>query len=279
MTTPRVCVLRAPGTNCDPETAHAFEMCGAKAERVHLLRVLENPAVLADFQVLCIPGGFSYGDDIGAGVIFSSHLRGQLSGALKEFLTADKLVLGICNGFQTLLKSGILPDGAAGISSDSDADRDATLTWNDNGRYTSLWVTLACMSHNNVFLRGIDQIEMPLAHAEGRLVVRDPAILDSWRKSGQAALCYCKPQKTSDDGSADGDSSRWFTEKLSYPENPNGSFANIAGLGDATGRVLGLMPHPERFIHATQHPEWTRRKLRGEGDGLKLFRNAVEYFA
>jgi phosphoribosylformylglycinamidine synthase subunit PurQ / glutaminase len=279
MTTPRVCVLRAPGTNCDPETAHAFEMCGAKAERVHLLRVLENPAVLADFQVLCIPGGFSYGDDIGAGVIFSSHLRGQLSGALQEFLTADKLVLGICNGFQTLLKSGILPDGAAGISSDSDADRDATLTWNDNGRYTSLWVTLACMSHNNVFLRGIDQIEMPLAHAEGRLVVRDPAILDSWRKSGQAALCYCKPQKTSDDGSADGDSSRWFTEKLSYPENPNGSFANIAGLGDATGRVLGLMPHPERFIHATQHPEWTRRKLRGEGDGLKLFRNAVEYFA
>ena len=279
MATPRVCVLRAPGTNCDPETAHAFELCGAKAERVHLLRILENPASLADFQALCIPGGFSYGDDIGAGVIFSSHLRGRLSDALQQFLTADKLVLGICNGFQTLLKSGILPDGAAGISADSDVERDATLTWNDNGRYTSLWVNLASLSQNNVFLRGIDQIEMPLAHAEGRLVVRDPAILDSWRQNGQVALCYRTSRKDSGEEPTGGDSGRWLTEKLNYPENPNGSFANIAGLGDASGRVLGLMPHPERFIHATQHPEWTRRKLRGEGDGLKLFRNAVEYFS
>lgn len=278
MATPRVCVLRAPGTNCDPETAHAFEMCGAKAERVHLLRVLEDPGVLAGFQALCIPGGFSYGDDIGAGVIFSSHLRGRLSDALQEFLTADKLVLGICNGFQTLLKSGILPDGAAGISSESDAERDTTLTWNDNGRYTSLWVTLANLSSNNVFLRGIDQIEMPLAHAEGRLVVRDPAILETWRQNGQAALCYCSPQTEAANENGSGDANRWLTEELEYPVNPNGSFANIAGLGDATGRVLGLMPHPERFIHATQHPEWTRRKLRGDGDGLKLFKNAVEYF-
>ncbi|MFT5325935.1 MAG: phosphoribosylformylglycinamidine synthase I [Planctomycetaceae bacterium] len=278
MATPRVCVLRAPGTNCDPETAHAFEMCGAKAERVHLLRVLEDPTILAGFQALCIPGGFSYGDDIGAGVIFSSHLRGRLSDALQEFLTADKLVLGICNGFQTLLKSGILPNGAAGISSASEAEPEATLTWNDNGRYTSLWVNLANLSDNNVFLRDIDQIEMPLAHAEGRLVVRDPAILDAWRQNGQAALCYCSPQADSNGENSGGDASRWLTEELEYPVNPNGSFANIAGLGDATGRVLGLMPHPERFIHATQHPEWTRRKLRGGGDGLKLFRNAVEYF-
>ncbi len=279
MATPRVCVLRAPGTNCDPETAHAFEMCGAKAERVHLLRVLEEPTVLSGFQVLCIPGGFSYGDDIGAGVIFSSHLRGRLSDALHTFLTADKLVLGICNGFQTLLKSGILPDGAAGITTDSDSERDTTLTWNDNGRYTSLWVNLANLSSNNVFLRGIDQIEMPLAHAEGRLVVRDPSILETWRQNGQAALCYCSPPAVSrDESTGNCNADHWLTAELEYPLNPNGSFANIAGLGDATGRVLGLMPHPERFIHATQHPEWTRRKLRGDGDGLKLFRNAVEYF-
>ncbi|MDA1162975.1 MAG: phosphoribosylformylglycinamidine synthase subunit PurQ [Planctomycetota bacterium] len=280
MATPRVCVLRAPGTNCDPETAHAFEMCGAEAERVHLLRVLEDPAVLAGFQTLCIPGGFSYGDDIGAGVIFSSHLRGRLSEAIREFLTADKLVLGICNGFQVLLKSGILPDGAAGISSSTEDDRDATLTWNDNGRYTSLWVRLANLSRNNVFLRGIDQVEMPIAHAEGRLVVRDPSILETWQENGQAALCYCSASGSTSDGVGGGDASgQWLTQKLDYPENPNGSFANIAGLGDSTGRVLGLMPHPERFIHATQHPEWTRRKLRGDGDGLKVFRNAVEYFA
>lgn len=272
MASPRVCVLRAPGTNCDPETAHAFEMCGATAERVHLLRVLEEPDCLADFQALCIPGGFSYGDDIGAGVIFSSHLQGRLADAIRDFLTADKLVLGICNGFQVLLKSGILPDGANGISPTEEGERDATLTWNDNSRYTSLWVRLANLSSNNVFLRGIDQIEMPIAHAEGRLVVRDPAILDTWRQNGQAALCYCSTD--SQEGPAD----QWLTADLKYPENPNGAFANLAGLGDPTGRVLGLMPHPERFIHATQHPEWTRLKLRGEGDGLKLFRNAVDYF-
>ena len=109
MATPKVCVLRAPGTNCDPETAHAFELCGAEAEQVHLLRILENPAVLSDFQVLCIPGGFSYGDDIGAGVIFASHLQGRLSDALREFLSADKLALGICNGFQVLTEADMLP--------------------------------------------------------------------------------------------------------------------------------------------------------------------------
>ena len=272
MATPKVCVLRAPGTNCDPETAHAFELCGAEAEQVHLLRILENPAVLSDFQVLCIPGGFSYGDDIGAGAIFASHLQGRLSDALREFLCADKLALGICNGFQVLLKSGILPGGADGLAAAAGGERDATLTWNDNGRYTALWVRLQNLSPQNVFLKGIDEIEMPIAHAEGRIVVRDESIVDAWREAGQVAVCYRNgtPQETASD---------WLTANLDYPANPNGSFANIAGLGDASGRVLGLMPHPERFLHATQHPNWTRLKLRGEGDGLKLFRNAVEYFS
>ncbi len=273
MPAPRVCVLRAPGTNCDPETAHAFQLCGAKADRVHVLRVLENPEVLASYQVLCIPGGFSYGDDIGAGVIFSSHLRGKLSGAIRDFLTADKLALGICNGFQVLLKAGILPGGADGLAAEASDERDATLTWNDNGRYTALWVRLATLNSNNVFLRGIDDLEVPVAHAEGRLVVRDPSVLDAWREAGQVALCY-----RSQNGVSVESPPRWLTTKLEYPENPNGSFANIAGLSDPSGRVLGLMPHPERFIHATQHPNWTRLKLRGEGAGLKLFRNAVEYF-
>jgi phosphoribosylformylglycinamidine synthase subunit PurQ / glutaminase len=272
---PRVCVLRAPGTNCDPETAHAFEICGAQAERVHLLRVLENPALLADFQILCIPGGFSYGDDIGAGVIFASHLRGRLAEVIREFLAADKLALGICNGFQVLLKAGILPGGAEGLEQSAEADRDTTLTWNDNGRYTSLWVRLAKLSQNNVFLRDIDDLEVPIAHAEGRLVVRDPAVLETWKANGQVAFCY----RSADESPASASATDWLAAKLDYPANPNGSFANIAGLGDSTGRVLGLMPHPERFIHATQHPEWTRRKLRGEGAGLKIFRNAVEYFA
>ena len=274
MAIPRVCVLRAPGTNCDPETAHAFELCGATTERLHLLRILEKPELLNDFQVLCIPGGFSYGDDIGAGVIFASHLQGRLADVLLEFLSADKLCLGICNGFQVLLKAGILPGGASGLKAASQGPRDATLTWNDNGRYTALWVRLQNLSPQNVFLKGIDEIELPIAHAEGRIVVRDQSIVDSWQAAGQIAACY-----RSQNGTTVQQASDWLTEKLDYPENPNGSVANIAGLSDQTGRVLGLMPHPERFIHATQHPTWTRQKLRGEGNGLKLFRNAVDYFA
>ena len=281
MAAPMVCVLRAPGTNCDVETAYAFDRCGAKAQRVHLFRVLEDPQILAQYQILCIPGGFSYGDDIGAGVIFSSQLRGHLAGTIGEFLQVDKLVLGICNGFQVLLKSGILPGGSGEWPATVDCSAPATLTWNDNGKYTALWVRLGRMSDRNIFLRGIDEIDLPIAHAEGKLVVRDGSILEDWYRNGQIALCY----QSRDGGtqSREDTEMRQGTESLAafplpYPDNPNGSVANIAGLGDRSGRVLGLMPHPERFIHATQHPHWTRRGMSGEGDGLKLFRNAVEYF-
>ncbi|MEZ5941702.1 MAG: phosphoribosylformylglycinamidine synthase I [Planctomycetaceae bacterium] len=268
MASPKVCVLRAPGTNCDEETAFAFDACGASSDRVHLFRLLENPGLLSDYQILCIPGGFSYGDDVGAGVVFGSQLRSQVSDAILEFLKADKLCLGICNGFQVLLRSGILPGGAAGFEQAGQAERDVTLTWNENGMYTDLWVNLKVASSNNVFLKGIDQIEIPLAHAEGRVIVKDAATLDAFKSSGQIALQY-----------ADSQGNAPFDQILSYPQNPNGSIANIAGLGDPTGRVLGLMPHPERFIHATQHPQWTRRNLRGDGAGLKMFQNAVEYFS
>ncbi|MDA1016646.1 MAG: phosphoribosylformylglycinamidine synthase subunit PurQ [Planctomycetota bacterium] len=266
MSVPRICVLRAPGTNCDEETAFAFESCGAQVQRVHLFRLLENPAILSEFQLLCIPGGFSYGDDVGAGVIFGRQMQGQLGDVVNEFLAADKLVLGICNGFQVLLRAGILPDGAVAPA----APRNTTLTWNDNGKYTALWVRLQVQADQNVFLRDIDEIELPIAHAEGRIAVTDPRVVEQWREHGQIGLCY-----QSRNGASDGRS----LEPLGYPDNPNGSIANIAGLSDRSGRVLGLMPHPERFIHATQHPNWTRLRLRGDGDGLKLFRNAVQYFA
>jgi len=253
MSKPRVIVLRAPGTNCDVETAYAFEKCGATAERVHLFRLLERPALLADFQALCVPGGFSYGDDVGAGVIFGSQLRGHLGNVLGEFLQKDKLVLGICNGFQVLMKSGILPGGAETWPPRPDVAPSATLTWNDNGKYTARWVKLKAEKSTCVFLRGIDELDVPIAHAEGKIVAREPAVVDEWRRRGQIAL--------------------------TYRNNPNGSVADIAGLSDPTGRVLGLMPHPERFLHATQHPHWTRRGITSDdGDGLQLFRNAVAYF-
>ena len=269
MAQPRVCVLRAPGTNCDPETAFAFERAGALADRVHLFRLLEKDRALSDYQILCIPGGFSYGDDIGAGVIFSQKLGGPLVEALREFLARDTLVLGVCNGFQVLLKAGLLPDDVAEWP--PSGQRNTTLTWNENGKYTALWVRLKNCSPQNVFLKGIDEIELPIAHAEGRLAVRDPAVLAAWREQGNVGLCYVARE-----GVGDSDPT---TARLSYPDNPNGSFANIAALSDSTGRVLGLMPHPERFIDATQHPRWTRLNLSGDGDGLKLFTNAVAYFA
>ncbi|MBS0262554.1 MAG: phosphoribosylformylglycinamidine synthase subunit PurQ [Planctomycetes bacterium] len=255
MPQPKVIVLRAPGTNCDIETAHAFEHCGATADRVHLYRVLEQPALLRDYQILCVPGGFSYGDDVGAGVIFGGQLRSQLAEALREFLVADKLVLGICNGFQVLLKAGILPGGAETWPPQAGQKPAATLTWNDNGRYTARWVKLAARNSNCVFLKGIEEIELPIAHAEGKIVVRDESVLRGWGERRQIALTY------------------------DPTDNPNGSTADIAGLSDPTGRVLGLMPHPERNMYATQHPHWTRRPLESdEGAGMTLFRNAVQYF-
>jgi phosphoribosylformylglycinamidine synthase subunit PurQ / glutaminase len=273
---PRVCVLRAPGTNCDVETAFAFESCGATAERVHLFRLLEKPQLLSDYQVLCIPGGFSYGDDIGAGVIFSRQLRGALSGAIGEFLTADKLVLGICNGFQVLLKAGILPAGGTAWPPNDGELPEATLTWNNNGKYTAIWVKLAGGNSKSVFLRDIDSIDLPVAHAEGRIVPRDESVLTRWAEQGQIAFRYRARKETPQLAAVGAGGNEPL---LPYPENPNGSIANIAGLCDPTGRVLGLMPHPERFLFATQHPQWTRKRLTGDGDGRKIFQNAVDYFA
>src|SRR5262249_52657244 len=256
MATPNVIVLRAPGTNCDVETAFAFERAGARASRVHLFRVLERPAMLRDFQVLCVPGGFSYGDDVGSGVIFAVQLRSRLEGAIGEFLASDKLALGICNGFQVLIKAGVLPGGAETWPPRNGDKPEATLTWNDNGRYTARWVRLVPANSASVFLEGIDEIELPVAHAEGKIALRDEAVLARWRERRQIALLY------------------------RAGDNPNGSTAGIAALSDPSGRVLGLMPHPERHIFGTQHPNWTRRgTVPEDGAGMRIFRNAVNYFA
>jgi phosphoribosylformylglycinamidine synthase len=262
MPSPRVLVLRSPGTNCDEETAEAFRLAGAATERLHVNRVLESPSLLEDFQALCVPGGFSYGDDISAGRVLGNQLRLKLSDPLKRFRDDGKLVLGVCNGFQVLVKTGLL-------DIEDDAGPLATLTWNDHGRYEARWVHLKATPGECVFLRGVERLELPIAHAEGKIAVRDDAALDALVSQGRVVLRYC---------AADGG------EPNGFPENPNGATANAAGLTDSTGRVLGLMPHPERFLFATQHPQWTRKRAaggfdpHGDGGGLKLFRNAVEYF-
>jgi phosphoribosylformylglycinamidine synthase len=277
MMKPRVLILRAPGTNCDEETAHAFSLAGATAERWHVNRLLEAPRRLADFQVLCIPGGFSYGDDIAAGRIFGIQMQHHLADVLSEFRDAGKLVLGICNGFQVLLKTDLLfaADGSGPT---------ATLALNDSGRFEDRWVRLGVDPGNCVFLQGIEGMELPVAHAEGKFVLRDKALLRKLANNRQVVLRYAP---VADCGSPIADSGTQpeirnpqseIAQQVPYPANPNGAMGNVAGICDVTGRVFGLMPHPERFVNPMQHPRWTREPRREAGDGLRVFQNAVRYF-
>lgn len=258
MPQPRVLVLRAPGTNCDAETAFAFERAGGSADVVHLNRWLESPRLADAYQALCLPGGFSYGDDVGAGRIFANQLRHHLADSLAAFRDAGKLILGICNGFQVLIKSGLL-------DSDDDRGPGATLAWNASSRFIDRWVNLQVAGDRCVFLAGIEQMQLPIAHAEGQFVGRDEATLDRLEAAGQFPLRYI--HSTAACGLAN------------HPYNPNGAARDVAGMCDRSGRVFGLMPHPERFIDRTQHPQWTRRPPIDEGEGLQVFRNAVRYFA
>jgi phosphoribosylformylglycinamidine synthase subunit PurQ / glutaminase len=259
MATPRALVLRAPGTNCDRETAFAFEKAGARAAALHVNQLLERPALVRDYQILCLPGGFSYGDDISAGRILANQIRHHLVDTLAEFKAAGKLILGVCNGFQILIKSGLLlPDRAD--------EPIATLAANQSGKFEDRWVHLVTLGDKCVFLRGIERMYLPVAHGEGQFIARDEATLNALEGAGQLCLRYA-----ADDGDA---------VNVPYPLNPAGAQRNVAGVCDDTGRVLGLMPHPERHIDPTHHPRWTRRDTQPEqGDGLKMFQNAVEFFA
>src|SRR6478736_5150139 len=207
MVRPRILVLRAPGSNCDEETAHAFSLAGGLPERWHINRLLEEPARVADYQVLCIPGGFSYGDDIAAGRILGNQMQHHLAGALEEFRAAGKLILGVCNGFQILLKTNLLvaPDESGAT---------ATLTLNDSGKFEARWVRLSVEPNRCVFLQGIQDIELPVAHAEGKFVVRDEKTFASMESGGRFVMRYAAKS---------GDS-----QTVSYPDNPNGAMGNVA---------------------------------------------------
>ena len=249
-------ILRSPGTNCDQESGFAFEAAGSKVDYVHINQLMETPNILDDYQIMCLPGGFSYGDDIAAGRILAARMQTHLADAIQRFHDAGKLVLGICNGFQVLIKSGfLLPADDHGLP--------ATLTWNDSGQFIDCWVDLKCDDEKCVFLRDIDSMYLPIAHAEGKFVARDEAVLDTLQQNHQLSMKYCGP------GGSNGETTF----------NPNGSTADVAGICNDTGRIFGLMPHPERHIDPMHHPRWTRNKeLPEAGDGLAIFRNAVAYF-
>ncbi len=253
MVHPRAIVLRAPGTNCDEETAFAWERAGASVETWHIARIIESPHSLDAFQIVTLPGGFSYGDDLGAGRILATRLRTVLGDSLERCHDRGGLILGICNGFQVLVKAGLLPGGSARSA--------ATLTHNDSGHFESRWTRLATSPGLCPFFNDPEPLELPVAHGEGKFLMADPTALADLETAGQVVLRYVDE--------AGGPTQR-------YPDNPNGSLGAVAGLCDPTGRIVGLMPHPERHIDPLHHPRWTRRGPALEGDGLRLFRSAVD---
>lgn len=257
--TVKTLILRTAGTNCDGETAHAFELAGAKSEFVHINRIVENPKLLDHYAIAAFPGGFSYGDDIAAGRILANQIGNHLREAMAKFLTAGKPVIGICNGFQVLVKTELLPGALAGRKGQT-----CTLTNNDCGHFVDRWVHLAPRGGKCIWTRGLQTFELPIAHGEGKFVPGDDQVRKALWDTGQVALVYSKP---------DGEPAR-----CEEPENPNGSVDDIAGVCDSTGLVFGLMPHPERFVDPTQHYAWTRRgQLDQPGAGLAVFKNAVNF--
>ncbi len=266
---PKVLVLRAPGINRDEDAAAAIEMAGGQPERVHVNRIVEGAARLHDYAMLIIPGGFSYGDHLGAGKLLAVDLAHRLQEQLAAFVADGRPVLGICNGFQVLVKAGMLPGSGEGRKTNDKSSTasasSATLTDNASAQFECRWVHLEAEPQSAcIFTKGLERIiEVPVAHGEGRFVARDAETLTKLRKQGQIALRYV---------AADGSTA-------AYPANPNGSDDNIAGICNSAGNVLGLMPHPEDAILPTQHPRWTREAWRNEGDGLAIFRNAVRYAA
>ena len=248
----KVLILRAPGTNCDYEMEHAFQLAGAVTMPVHINELINGSVNLLDYRVLAVPGGFSYGDDLGAGKIAANEIRIGLGDKLQRFIEKDGLVLGVCNGFQILIKTGILPGPQ--ISNRPKV----TLTNNDSGKFECRWINLIIDANINcVFTKGIDSMSLPIAHGEGKIMAEASIIPDL-----RSPLYYCD---TNGDTSA------------SYPHNPNGSLNNMAGLTDSTGRVFALMPHPERYVVRSQHPLFTAGDGKQPGDGLKIFTNAVDW--
>ncbi len=282
--TVRALVLRAPGINCDRETAHACRLVGFETDVLHINQLIKAPKRLLDYALLIIPGGFSYGDDLGAGTLLAKNLTTHLGSQLDQFINDERLVLGICNGFQVLVRAGLLP-GNIRISRRGGSGEDvewgrlrrppsgetiATLTDNISAQFECRWVTLDVQRSECIFTQGIDRpIELPVAHGEGQFVLAEPGLLGTLEMDGHVPLVYASH--------AGGD--------VAYPDNPNGSIGNIAGICNAFGSIFGLMPHPERYVSSIQHPQ--RRGTAGgqgdrgdrgdRGDGLLIFQNAYKY--
>ena len=222
---------------------------------IHINQLIAGRTKITNYQILAIPGGFSYGDDIAAGILLANQIKYKLADQLVEFVQSGRLILGICNGFQVLVKAGLLP------RLDQKIAQQATLAMNGSAKFECRWVNLQIKKSPCIFTQGLKpQIYLPVAHAEGRFAAPSH-ILDLIESNRQIVFLYISPNGSTPE----------------YPDNPNGAARQIAGVCDSTGRILGMMPHPERFLTRFNHPQWTRDRLPDEGDGLAIFRNAVDY--
>jgi len=250
----RALVLYGYGINCERESQYAIEKSGGRADIMHLNKVLDKPDLLESYNMLMIPGGFSFGDDIGSGKVFANKMKFRLREPLEEFVKGDKLVLGICNGFQVLVKMGLLPE--------PDFSQRVTITTNDSGHFEDRWVILKANPKSLcIFTRGLDYLLCPVRHGEGKFIPRDDKVLEELKENDQIVFQY-----TDKDGKPAG-----------YPYNPNGSVENIAGICDRSGHIFGMMPHPEAFNIIQNCPWWIKGTVK-EPYGLRVFKNAVEYF-
>ena len=254
---PKALILHTTGTNRDHDAAEALELAGAAPEIVHLNQLRTGERHWQDYQMLVLPGGFSYADALGAGKLLALELKVYFADEVRTFVGSGKPVIGICNGFQALVKSGILPDPAA-----NGREQAATLTFNAGGHFECRWVTLQPRSKTCLWTRHLSEsIYCPVAHGEGNFQTGQAQTASFLKTNDQIALFYTLPDGNPAHGS--------------YPHNPNGSLLDIAGICNPEGNVLGLMPHPENHIYSHQHPRW----MRGEtsGSGLPLFVNGVQY--
>jgi phosphoribosylformylglycinamidine synthase len=256
---PRALILHANGSNRDHDVARALELAGAQPEIVPLNTLREQRIPIIRYQILALPGGFSYADALGAGKLMGLDLKTYFAEAAREFVASGRPVIGICNGFQALVKGGIL-SSPGGRRAAGEREPQATLTFNARGRFECRWVTLKPRSQKCLWTRGLDElIHCPVAHGEGNFTLGNPKLLDELNADDQIAVTYANA-----DGSPADEQ---------YPANPNGSIADIAGICNPQGNVLGLMPHPENHIFPYQHPHFTRGGQAGLG--LKLFENGV----
>ena len=270
---PKVAVLFGFGINCDHETAAVFEMVGGESTRVHLNSFITGLDDLSNYDILAVPGGFSFGDHLGSGRLMGNRMRFSLRDELSKFIQDGKPIIGICNGFQVLVKTGLLP-GPDG--NEPDFIQRASLTLNDSGRYEDRWVTLEFNQDSNcIWTKGMTRIDCPVRHGEGKYVMPDKESLTKLSNNNQITVRYIDPNNYTETNR---------DEVLPFPQSPNGSMMNIAGISDKTGLVFGLMPHPEAIYAQWLHPDFTRgaapkteSEISWEGQGLQIFRNAVDY--